>query len=207
MAAYKIPIFFEPFERQKKAARLLHLLAGFLMIANAWGDYKQPTPDLLFVVIQVAGALLAVLFAFFGKRLFPNRGMTNSLFRLMEALVFFYAARYFFSELNLTLMGTLQLIAAIGLLLLFFNERKIFADCFVQINDKGITLPSNLKDRLIAWNDVENMRIRNDFISINTKQNQFIQFETGVVLSELQMDEMNAWCIEQFTKKDPAGNT
>jgi hypothetical protein len=200
MATYKIPIFFEPFERQKKAARLIHLLAGFLMVANAWGDFKQPTPDLVFVVIQIAGALLAIAFAFFGKRLFPNRGITNSTFRLLEAIVFFYAARYFFSELNLTLMGTLQLIAAIGLLLLFFNERKIFANCFVTMGDKGVTTPGNIKDRLIEWKDIENMRIRNDFISINTKQNQFIQYETGVVLSELHMDEMNAWCIEQFTK-------
>lgn len=201
MATYKIPIFFEPFERQKKAARLIHLLAGFLMIANAWGDFKQPTPDLLFVVVQITGALLAIAFAFLGKRLFPNRGLTNSTFRLLEAIVFFYAARYFFSEMNLTLMGTLQLIAAIGLLLLFFNERKIFATCFVTLSDKGVTTPANLKDRQIEWKDIDNMRIRNDFISINTKQNQFIQYETGIVLSELQMDEMNAWCIQKFTNQ------
>lgn len=197
MASYKIPILFEPFQKQKKAARLLHLLAGFLMIANAWGDFKQPTPHLVFVVIQVAGAILAILFALTGKTLFPNRSAANGLFRLAEAAILFYAASYFFG-MNLTFMGMLQIVGGLGLLLLFFTERKIFADCFVTIDEKGVHTPNNIKDRLIEWKDIDNMLIKNDFVSINTKQNQFIQYETDVMLSELQMDEMNEFCRERF---------
>jgi hypothetical protein len=197
MASYKIPILFEPFKKQKKAARLLHLLAGFLMIANAWGDFKQPSPNLVFVVVQVAGAILAILFAFAGKKMFVNHGFANSMFRLAEAAILFYASSYFFG-MNLSMMGMLQIVAGIGLLLLFFTERKIFTDCFVRIEDKGVYTPNNLKDRLIEWKDVDNMLIKNDFVSINTKQNQFIQYETGVMLSELQMDEMNAFCRSKF---------
>jgi hypothetical protein len=200
MASYSIPVYFEPFERQKKAARLLHLLAGFLMIANAWGDFNQPTPNLVFVVVQVAGAMLCILFAFAGKKVFPDSKNTNQLFRLIEALLFVYAAWYFFSKMNLTFMGLLQVLAAIGLLLLFITERKIFSATNVRIDDKGIHTPNNLADRFIAWNEIENMLIKNDFISINTTKNQFIQYETNIILSELEMDEMNAFCREQFTK-------
>jgi len=198
MADYKIPIFFEPFERQKKAARLLHLLAGFLMIANAWGDFKQPTPNLVFVVIQISCALLAVLYAFLAKKLFPEQGLSNTIFRLMEAVALLYAARYFFSELNLTLMGLLQVLAGLGLLFLFFSERKIFTACTIKIDDKGVHTPSNITDRLIEWKDIDNMRVRNDYISINTKQNHFLQYNTDIVLSELQMDEMNEFCRKHF---------
>ena len=200
MPTYKVPIFFEPFEKQKKAARLLHLLAGFLMMANAWGDYKQPTPDLLFVVVQVAGAILSVLFALAGKRLFSNSAAMNGIFRLAEAAVLFYAGWYSFG-MNLSFMGTLQIIGGLGLLLLFFTERKIFSASYVRIEEKGIYTPNNMSNRLIEWKDVDNMLIKNDFVSINTKQNQFIQYETGVVLSELQMDEINAFCREKFAKK------
>jgi hypothetical protein len=200
MASYSIPVYFEPFERQKKAARLIHLLAGFLMIANAWGDFNQPTPNLVFVVVQVAGAMLCILFAFAGKKVFPDSKNTNQVFRLVEALLFAYAAWYFFSKMNLTFMGLLQVLAAIGLILLFITERKIFSATIVRIDDKGIHTPNNLADRFIAWNEIENMLIKNDFISINTTKNQFIQFETNIILSELEMDEMNAFCREQFTK-------
>ncbi len=199
MTSYKIPIFFEPFERQKKAARLLHLLAGFLMIANAWGDFKQPSPDLLFVVVQIAGAILFILFALIGKRFVSDLSGMNSIFRLAEAAILFYSAWYFM-RMNLSLMATLQLIGAIGLLVLFFTERKIFSVCYIRIEEKGVYTPNNMGDRLIEWKDIELMLIKNDFVSINTVQNHFIQYETGAVLSELQMDEVNAYCREKFVK-------
>lgn len=196
---YQIPIYFEPFIKQKKAARLLHLLTGFLMMANAWGDFKQPTPKLLFVVIQIAGSLLSILFALSGKRGIPVTKNSNGIFRIMETGVLLFAARYFITEMNLQLMGMLQVLGAIGLLFLFFTERKLFASSFVKIDDKGIATPGNLKDRIINWAQIENMLVKNDFISINTKQNHFIQYETAEVLSELQIDEINEFCREQFT--------
>ena len=199
MHRYTIPVFSEQIERQKKAARLLHLLAGFLMIANAWGDFKQPNPNLLFVVVQIATALLVILYAFAAKKIFPEGRSTNSVFRLLEATVLLYAAWFFFSVMNLSFMGTLQLLAGAGLLLLFFTERNVFAPVQIHIDEKGIQLPGSFAQRFIEWKNVENMRIRNDYISVNTKQNKFIQFETATILSELQMDEMNAWCIQQFT--------
>lgn len=199
MTAYTIPIFFEPFEKQKKAARLLHLLAGFLMIANAWGAFKNPTPNLFFIVVQIAAALVIISYAFSGKKWAANQNSSNGLMRLLAATVLFYASSYFFN-INDSLRSLLQVFGALGLLLLFFTERKIFKPCTVTIDEKGVHTPANLNDRLIEWKDVDNMLIKNDFVSINTVQNHFIQYETGALLSELQMDEMNAYCREKFTK-------
>jgi hypothetical protein len=200
MPSYSIPIRFEPFERQKKAARLIHLLAGFLMIANAWGNFNQPTPNLLFVVVQIAVALMVILYAFAGNKFFSSIKNAHRLFRLIEALVFLYAAWYFFKLMNLQLMGLLQILAALGLFLLFITERKIFSPASVLIYEKGIETPGNMNNRFIPWADVENMIIKNDFISINTTKNQFLQYETGIILSELQMDEMNEFCRHRFTQ-------
>ncbi|HMO32064.1 MAG TPA: PH domain-containing protein [Lacibacter sp.] len=201
MTTYTIPVFYEPLERQRKAARVLHLLAAFLMIANAWGDFNQPTPNYVFVLVQLSAAVLVLLFAFLGKKIFPNHGGTNSVFRLLEVVVLLQATWYFFTVMHLNFMATLQVIAAGGLLLLYFSERILFQDPVVRISDKGIDLPGGFRRKHLAWTDVENMRIRNDYISINTKQNRFIQLETGTTLGELQMDEMNAFCREQFAKQ------
>jgi hypothetical protein len=200
MATYSIPIYFEPFERQKKAAKLIHLLAAFLMIANAWGDFNQPTPNLIFTVIQITGALLTITFIATGRKWLGNTSSGHRLFRILEALIFLYAAWYFFEKMNLQMMGFLQILAAIGLLMLFITEKNIFSATFVTINEKGISTPGNIKNRFMPWSSIDNMLIKNDYVSINTIHNHFIQFETRIVLSELEMDEMNANCREQFVK-------
>ena len=199
MNTYHIPIFFEPFEKQKKAARLLHLLAGFLMIANAWGDYHNSTPHLFFIVVQVAAAIMIIAYAFAGKRMVLNQGWSNGMFRLVGAAVLLFASWHFFRE-NDMLRALLQFFGGAGLLLLFYTERKIYQPCQVKIDEEGVHTPNNLKERLIEWKNIDNMLIKNDFVSINTTQNQFIQYETAAVLGELQMDEMNAFCRERFTK-------
>ena len=140
MASYKIPIFFEPFEKQKKAARLLHLLAGFLMIANAWGDYRQSTPALLFVVVQIAGALLAILFALAGKRLFSNQAGMNSIFRLAEAAILFYAASYFFG-MNLSLMAMFKWQEGLAYYFYFSPKGKSFLPVLCVLKRKGFLHP------------------------------------------------------------------
>lgn len=198
MPSYSIPIRFEPFERQKKAARLVHFLAAFLMLANAWGDFNQPTPNLLFTVVQIAGSLITLVYAFAGKKILGTS--RNGLFRIMEALIFVFAAWYFYSKMNLHLMGLLQILAAVGLIMLFITERTIFTPTVVTIDEKGITTPNNIKNRFMPWASIDNMLIKNDFVSINTIHNHFIQYETNVMLSELQMDEMNAFCRRHFVK-------
>lgn len=200
MTTYSIPVYFEPFLRQKKAARLIHFLAGFLMIANAWGNFNQPSPDLLFIVIQIAVALLSILFAFFGSRITKDHSRVNSMLRVIQAFAFLYAAWYFFSVMNLTMMSFMQLLAAAGLFLLLITERKIFSSPAVKLDEKGIYTPNTPNDRFIAWSDIDNMLIKNDYISINTLKNQFIQYETNIILSELEMDEMNAFCRQHFTQ-------
>lgn len=200
MTKYQVPIIFEPFEKQKKAARLLHPLAGFLLIANAWGEFNTPTPALFFVIVQLAAAFLIITYVFTGKKWSANRSNSNRLFRFIGALVLFYAA-WHFSNTNDNLRSLLQVFAGGGLLFLFFTERNIFSPTYVQIDENGVHTPGNLKQRNIDWKEVDNMLIKNDFVSINTVQNQFIQYETGAILSELQMDEMNAFCREKFTKK------
>lgn len=200
MSSFHIPVLYEPFMRQRKAARLLHLLASFLMIANAWGAFQQPTPNLLFVGVQLGTAFLILLFVFTGTKIFPDTGTTNGIFRLLGAFVLLYAAWMFYIILNLTLLANLQLLAGVGLLLLFFTERHIFANATVTISEAGIRYPSGNRHRLLHWNEVDDMRIRNDYISINTRSNQFLQFESATVLSELQIDTMNAFCRNQYVQ-------
>lgn len=199
MIEYKIPISYLPYEKQITSARLLHLLTSFLFMFNAWIDFQQATPSLLFVVVQIACSLLVFSYVILGKKLTSDAARSNFLFRLLEITGFSFAAWYFFSALNSPLQGSLVVATLIGLLYLLFMERNIFNPVDILLNEKGIRLPGMPKSKLLPWNEIENLRIRNDFISINTKDNRFLQFEINRVLSDTDIDEMNNWCIRHFT--------
>jgi hypothetical protein len=199
MIEYRIPISYLPYEKQIRSARLLHLLTSFLFMFNAWIDFQQPTPSLLFVVVQIACSLLVFTYVILGKKLTSDAARSNFLFRLLEITGFSFAAWYFFSALNSPLQGSLVVATLIGLLYLLLMERNIFKPVDILLNEKGIRLPGMNKSQLLPWNEIDNLRIRNDFISINTKDNRFLQFEINRVLSDTDIDEMNNWCIRHFT--------
>lgn len=199
MNVYQIPIRYLPFEKQIKAARLLHLLCSFLFLFNAWVDFNQPTASPLFVVTQIACFLLIICYVFFGKYLAPSPKKAHFVFRLMETFACLYAAWYFLQVLNLPFQSTLEVITFIGILYLMMMERNLFREVNISLDEKGIRLPSFSTNKRIPWSQIEQMRIRNDFISINTTDNRFLQYEISKVLTDTEIDTMNAWCIKRYT--------
>jgi len=198
MKEYYVPIRYLPYEQQIKAARLLHLLVSFLMMSNAWTAFQQATPPLLFIVVQIALSILVFVFAISGKKLTPDRKRMNTVFRLMEIIGITYAAWHFLTVVNIFITGSLQIATLAGLIYLLMSERFIYNPVRITLNEKGIHLPGATKKIVLAWTSVENMRIRNDYISINTKDNRFLQYEINEVLSDEYLDEMNAWCRNHF---------
>jgi hypothetical protein len=140
------------------------------------------------------------VYAVAGKKIFHESKNTHRIFRLLETVVFLYAAWYFFNVMNLQLMGFLQILAAVGLFMLFISERNIFSPSEVLVNEKGIYTPGNMASRFIPWTEIDNMLVKSDYVSINTLKNQFIQFEINTILSDEQIDAINAFCREKFAK-------
>jgi hypothetical protein len=200
MKEYLIPVRYLPFEKQIKSARLLHLLTSFLFMFNAWIGFRQPTPPLLFVVSQIALSLIISVYVVLGKTLIKDVARSNFIFRLLETAGFCYASWYFFSEMNERLQGSLSIATLMGILYLMLMERKIFNSAHITLSEKGIRLPGLPKSDLLKWDQIENIRIRSDFASINTKDNRFLQYEINEVLSDAEIDEINAWGMAQFTR-------
>lgn len=197
MNSYSIAIVFPPFDRQHKAAKLLHVLAGCLLIMNAYASYRQQTIDLSFLVPQMASALLILAYAVAGRHLFAQNKTTHRLFRLLAVSMFLYAS-YYFNQLHLGFAALLQAITALGLFVLVIGEKSIFNATCIVLTEQGITLPSNFKKNEIRWKHVQNMIVKSDFVSIDTIHNQFLQFEINEVMSDEKIDEINAFCRAHF---------
>ena len=83
-----IPVKIEGIERRKRSTGLLHVVAGFFLIANA-GTYNQLThyEHLLVVVPVYLVALISLIYGFMRKRIDPN-ARYNHWVRLTQFLVF-----------------------------------------------------------------------------------------------------------------------
>jgi hypothetical protein len=197
---YTIPVISVSAIKQKRAARLIHISVALLLLGNAYGAFKSTAnPDLIFIVAQIAISIMIFTKVLTGNKLYGNPLLSHNLFRTVEIVCLLYAAYYFSNDLHNSIISFLTFLGACGLIYLVFSEQKIFKKQFVRMDEKEIQLPVGEGRKKIAWNQIDNLRIRNDYISINTKQNRFIQFETDHIYNEARLDEMNAWCFRHLT--------
>lgn len=165
---------------------------------NAYAHYKQQSISITFLVVQMSAAFLVLAFAATGKGFSKETSANHRFFRLLEAAMFIYASVFFYG-LNLVFPSLLQAITGAGILILSFTEKNIFEPTQIRISENGIELPHNFKKNIIAWSSISNMIIKNDFISIDTKNNQFLQYEISEMLTDEKIDAINAFCRGKFT--------
>jgi hypothetical protein len=205
---YQIPVISTEAIRQQKAARYIHLLAAFLMLGNAWGVFNDnASPNLFFVVVQVAMSLMTISYVIGGKKLFPNELLSHRIFRCAEILMLTYASYCFYTYQHYHLMSFFEAVSTAGLCYLVISERYLFREQVILLDEEGIRLPAADNHKLISWTSVDNLRIRNDYVSVNTLANRFIQYETAHTYSEAELDSMNAWCFQHLPSTNDASNT
>jgi hypothetical protein len=89
------------------------------------------------------------------------------------------------------MIGLLLLLTGIAAAYVGWAEYKIFQPSFARIDISGITLPTTFSERLIGWNQLNNVILRDDLLTLDFKNNKILQLEvldeTGVVTAE----EMN----------------
>ena len=81
-----------------------------------------------------------------------------------------------------------------GVLLL--TERKIFTETIIKLETEGIKIPGYYKEHLINWSEVENVVVREDFITIFHVKQKYLQFQVMQDLSTLETAKLNAFCKE-----------
>jgi hypothetical protein len=169
----------------------MHGLAGILFLMNGIGVYNSPDPNwamAIFFILLGAGSLA---FPFFMKR-FRNIQSANSLARLIQSFVSLTGCLFFLSHKQ-PLIGALLLLTGIASAYIGWAEYKIFQLCFVKIDTTGISLPGTFSERLIGWNQLNNVILRNDLLTIDFKNNKVLQLEVLEDISVSAAEEMNAF--------------
>lgn len=154
---------------------VMHGLTGILFLINAIGVYRSPQPNWFMVVFFVVVGLMAIAFPFTMKR-FKQFSEANTVARMIEALICFTGSLYFLSHLQ-PLTSLLLFLTGSGLAYVGWMEHKIFQPSYVKMDTTGITLPTTFSKRLVGWNELNNVILRNDLLTIDFKNNKILQLE------------------------------
>ena len=87
-------------------------------------------------------------------------------------------------------------------LILMLTERRIFEDTVVYLDENGVRIPGYFKDHMVAWEKLENVVVRHDFVTFFHRNNKYLQFQVMQTLSELEVAKMNAFCKEKLEREE-----
>jgi hypothetical protein len=196
---HNIPVKIEGIERRKRSTGLLHIVAGFFLIANA-GTYNElMNYEQIGLVLPIyAIALVSIIYGFMRKKLDP-KAIYNHWVRMVEFLVFAVLGVIMISWGKTITSLTLFMWAVITILLLF-TERKVFHDTALALKDDGIHIPGYFKNHLLPWHLIEELVVRQDYVTVLRKDKKYVQLELLMAIDQNEIDQINRYSTEHIAQ-------
>lgn len=197
--SFTIAVKIEGLEKKRRSTGLIHVIVGFYLLLKSLDLYNyllsaSLTPVIPFLLV---GAV-SLFYGFFRKKIdLPAKH--NPGIRLLQTVTFFSFAIVMI-RLNSTIDYISLFIWSALTLVLFFSEKKVFKDSFITISEAGLTVPGTYNEHLVKWEILEDVVVRNDFITIFHKDKKYLQFQVLQDLSELELVKMNSFCRENLER-------
>jgi hypothetical protein len=194
---YNVTVKIEGIESRRRSAGILHIVIGFFMIFNASNFYRITNyKNLWAVAFVLLIASISLFYGFFRKRM-DLSAHYNYWLRLVQVIGF--------TILGFLMIGTGEPTAYLGVfvfallsILLMFSERRIFQETTVYFSEDGIKIPGYYRDHLVKWNELSEVVVREDFLTIFNVKKKYLQYQVMQDLSTLEVAKMNAFCKEKI---------
>lgn len=194
---YTVAVKIEGMERRRRNTGLVHIIIGFFLLIKCFDLYKyleelSVTPVLPFAFI----GLISLGYGLFRKR-FDITGKHNAGLRFLQTITFLSFGFLMYRFGNTIDYAGLFLWAFLTLIL-FFSEKKLFAETAISISKEGVKIPGSYREHLVEWKLLESVAVRHDFITLFHYGKKYLQYQVMQDLSELEVVKMNAFCKEQI---------
>jgi hypothetical protein len=194
---FQIPINIPGLEKRRRSIGLLHIVAGFFLIANAENVFRAlALRSYLPLIPLFVAALASLLYGFFRKKWDPT-SQYNTWLRLLQAVTFL--------SLAIVMLQTNNTGKSLGLFLwviisgmLAFTERIALQQQQLAFNQEGFAFPNGYTNKEVPWSAVADVTFRPDFLTIHYPDNRFLQFELKQPLGDAQVTEMQEFCRRQI---------
>ena len=194
---YKIPVKIEAIEKRKKATDPLHMIAGFFLLgigATLSIDFGYSFLAMLPVYII---ALLSIFYGAIRRRL-DLSGTYNHWVRTAQFLTFALLAINTIHVLNNIKISSLVVWGVVTLFLMF-TERKVFHDTAITIKAEGLYMPGYFTSHLIPWTNINDLVLRNDFITVGKNNNKYLQLEVLKSFADDELDKINEYSSQSIS--------
>ena len=187
---HRIAIKIDGIERRKKSTGLFHVIAGLFLIANSAEYYKQLNYQNFFAVLPMyLVATASLLYGLFRNRMDPHAEF-NHWMRMLQFLVFSILGILMLKS-KIEFRNMSLLIWAVVCILLLFTERKVFHDAYLSVGKSNITIPGYFSNKVIPWSVIDNVIVRQDYVTIYYPQNRYLQYEVMSQLNDLEIKNIN----------------
>ena len=194
---YSVTVKIDGIESGRRSAGLLHVVVGLFLIAKASDYYRLLNYETIVPVLPVfAVAAVSLLYGFFRRR-FDIFAKYNGLIRLLQVLTFLL--------LGVAVMSVGRTIDYIGIfifaflcILLLISERRVFKETTIFFDEAGVKIPGNYKDHFVKWDELSEVIVREDFVTLFHIKKKYLQYQVIQDLSTLEVAKMNAFCREQI---------
>ncbi|UCJ08818.1 hypothetical protein KTO58_06420 [Chitinophaga pendula] len=171
---------------------VMHGMAGLLFLFNAIGIYNSIQANWFmagfFLLLGIASMALP-----FALRKHRNFTGINAMARIIQVFVCLSGCLYFLSHLY-PLAALFMLIAGIGLGYVGWAEYKMFQPAFVKLENTGITVPTTFSTHQFSWNQLNNVILNNDLLTLDFRSNKILQLEVLDNIHPEQAAAINTYC-------------
>lgn len=202
---YSIAVKIEGIESRRRSAGILHVVIGFFMIFNSANYYRFTNyKNIWGVAFILVVASISLFYGFFRKKM-DLSARYNYWLRLIQAVSF--------TVLGFLMTGTGRTSDYIGVfvfallcVVLMFSEKRIFQETTIYFKEDGIKIPGYYKDYLVKWQEVSEVIVREDFLTIFNTGKKYLQYQVMQDLSTLEVAKMNAFCREKVEGERSVAN-
>jgi len=190
---YSIAVKIDDIEKRRRSNGFLHIVVGFFIILKTAEEVRNNGyPNYVVTLPLLALASAALFYGFFRKKI-DITATYNGRMRILESVALVSLAFLFFREGN-SVNGWLLLFVAGAAALIYFTERQLFSPVYILLEDKGISVPGAYATHLIPWEALEQVVVREDFLTIFHKKQKYLQYQVRDDLTALEVSKMNAYC-------------
>jgi hypothetical protein len=194
---YTVAVKIEGMDRRRRTTGLMHLIVGFFLLLKTFDLYNylvEKNALKFFPFLIVSG--LSLFYGAFRTRVDITAKYNNALRLLQFASFVFFGV--VMMQLGKRFDCTVLFIWALVTFLLIFSEKKIFSETVLTLTEEGIRIPGSYKEHLVEWKTLDEVTVRQDFITLFHRDKKYLQYQVMQDLSELEVVKMNAFCREKI---------
>ncbi len=199
---FSVTVKIEGIESRRRSAGVLHIVVGFFMIFNASNYYRFTSYKNIWPVAFILLVASFSLFYGFFRRKMDLSAHYNYWLRLIQVISFTLLG-FLVLETGRTVDYVGVFVFALLSIMLMFSEKRIFQETIIYFNAEGIKIPGYYRDHLVKWDELSEVVVREDFLTIFHINKKYLQYQVKQDLSTLEVAKLNAFCKEMVSLRQP----